>query len=81
MSTAIRTRIFTVEEFRKMGEAGILTEDDRVELIHGAIISRTPIGPRHAACVNTLTRMLVARRDFKATPTRPTLFSHRSSVY
>lgn len=61
MSTAIRTRPFTVEEFRRIGEAGILTEDDRVELIHGEIIPMTPIGPRHAACVNALTRMLIQR--------------------
>lgn len=59
MSSATRTCPFTVEEFRKMGEAGILTEDDRVELIHGEIIPMTPIGPRHAACVNTLARLFI----------------------
>lgn len=61
MSTAIRTRLFTVEEFHKMGEAGILTEDDRVELIQGEIIPMTPIGPRQAACVNTLARLFIQR--------------------
>ena len=42
-----------------MGEAGILREDDRVELIDGEIVETTPIGSRHAACVDRLTRFLV----------------------
>ena len=42
-----------------MAEAGILTEDDRVELIEGEIVQMSPIGPRHAACVIVLTRRLV----------------------
>jgi len=45
---------FTVDEYRRMGEAGIFEEDDRVELIHGQIVQMSPIGPRHAACVNRL---------------------------
>jgi Uma2 family endonuclease len=41
-----------------MGEAGILREDERVELIEGDIVEMNPIGSRHAACVKVLTRML-----------------------
>ena len=42
---------FTVEEFHRMAEAGILGEDDRVELIQGELIEMTPIGSAHARTV------------------------------
>ena len=40
-----------------MAQAGVLKEDDRVELIEGEIVEMAPIGSRHAACVNRLTRI------------------------
>lgn len=40
-------RRFTVEEFQRMGEAGIITPDERVELIDGEVYEMTPVGPRH----------------------------------
>lgn len=52
-------RRFTMEEYHRMAQTGILTEDDRVELIEGEIIQRTPVGQRHAACVARLTRRLI----------------------
>jgi Uma2 family endonuclease len=52
-------RRFTVEEYHRMAEAGILTEDDHVELILGEIVQMSPIGHRHAACVIVLNRRLV----------------------
>lgn len=50
---------FTVDEYHRMGQAGIFGEDDRVELIDGEIVEMTPIGSRHAACVDRLTRIFV----------------------
>jgi Uma2 family endonuclease len=49
---------FTVDDYHRMAEVGLLAEDERVELIGGEIIAMAPIGSRHAACVNRLTRLL-----------------------
>ena len=53
--------LFTVDEFARMGEAGIFTEDDRVELIDGEIWEMTAIGPLHAEIVDRLNELLVTR--------------------
>ena len=50
---------FTVHDYHRMGEAGILHEDDRVELIEGELVEMAAIGTRHFTCVNGLTRLLV----------------------
>jgi Uma2 family endonuclease len=49
----------TVDDYYRMAEAGILGEDDHVELIDGEIIDMAPIGQGHAATVNKLNRALV----------------------
>ena len=51
-------RLFTVAEYHRMGEAGILGEDERVELIEGEIVQMAPIGPRHVGFVITSTDCL-----------------------
>jgi len=56
MGMDVKPRRFTVEEYYEMGRAGILHEDDRVELIEGEIIEMSPIGSKHAACVKRLNR-------------------------
>jgi Uma2 family endonuclease len=55
----ITRRRFTVHDYHRMGEAGILHEDDRVELIEGEIVEMAAIGTRHFTCVNGLNRLLV----------------------
>ncbi|MFN3975278.1 MAG: Uma2 family endonuclease [Dehalococcoidia bacterium] len=51
MAVQVKRRLFTVEEYHRLAQAGILGEDDRVELLEGEIVEMAPIGSRHAACV------------------------------
>jgi Uma2 family endonuclease len=53
----VTRRKFTVDEYHLLARAGILKEDDRVELIDGEIVEMSPIGSRHAACVDRLNRV------------------------
>ncbi|HHJ37985.1 MAG: hypothetical protein AXA67_12560 [Methylothermaceae bacteria B42] len=56
----------TVEEFQRMGEAGIFPEDKRVELIEGEIIDMGPIGNPHASSVRKLIHTLSRQINGKA---------------
>ena len=49
----------TVDDYYRMADAGILTGDDRVELIDGEIIDMPPIGQDHAGTVNRLAEALI----------------------
>ena len=51
------TRRFTVAEYYRMAEAGILKADERVELIEGEIIVMPPIGPEHSGSVDISTEV------------------------
>ncbi|WP_018461712.1 Uma2 family endonuclease [Thermus oshimai] len=45
---------FSAEDFHRMAEAGILGEDDRVELLEGEVVELSPVGKRHMAAVKKL---------------------------
>lgn len=59
-------RLFTVEEYHRLADAGILTEEDRVELLHGEIIKMTPIKSPHADCVDRLSEWFILHFHGKA---------------
>lgn len=50
----------TVDDYHRMGEAGVLAPDARTELINGEIIDMTPPGSRHSAIVTYLIHALTA---------------------
>jgi len=54
-------RRLTVDDFAKMCEVGILSADDRVELIDGELVEMPPMGPPNAGIVNRLANILPAR--------------------
>lgn len=60
MPATLTTRRFTVDEYYRMAEVGILAPGERVELIEGEIIPMAAIGSRHAGCVNGLTQFFVS---------------------
>ena len=64
MPAVAQTFRFTVDEYHKLADAGILEEDDRVELLDGEIILKSPVGFRHAKAVRRLNRVFSrASRD------------------
>ena len=63
VESARQTRKFTVSEYYRMGEAGILGRDERVELIDGEILVMPPIGPGHAWRVDSTADYVTRRLD------------------
>ena len=72
--------LFTVGDYQRMGETGILHEDDRVELIEGEIVAMPPIGSPHGGRVNRLTRIMTDAVGDRAVvaPQNPVVLGIRS---
>jgi len=66
MAEAVTRRQFTLDEYHRMGELGILGDEERLELIAGHIVVREPIGSRHAGTVDHLNRMWTTRLGERA---------------
>jgi len=66
MAVQLLRRCFTVDEYHRMAQVGILSEDDRVELIEGEIVETAPIGSRHAACVDRVAQLFFERAARRA---------------
>lgn len=49
----------TRQDYYRLGEAGILGRDDRVELLEGQLVDMSPIRPRHAIVTENLNELLV----------------------
>ncbi|PSQ88117.1 MAG: Uma2 family endonuclease, partial [Bacteroidetes bacterium QH_2_63_10] len=57
----LRERRISVEDYFAMGKAGILDEDDRVELLDGRLIDMPPIGPFHSHGVDDFLELFTRR--------------------
>jgi Uma2 family endonuclease len=66
-------RKLTVKEYHKLGEAGILHPNDRVELIDGLLVQMAPIGPEHQFILEVLNDIFSEQKRgrFKVGPGRP----------
>jgi Uma2 family endonuclease len=51
---------FTVDDYHRMAESGILTRDSRVELLDGQILDKSPLGRAHQACLDRLVELCFA---------------------
>jgi Uma2 family endonuclease len=58
VAVQLAKRRFTVDEYHHMAEAGILKEDEPVELIDGEVVFMSPIGKHHAGVVNRVVALL-----------------------
>jgi Uma2 family endonuclease len=61
MSAILERRRFSVAEFARLAEVGVFGPDERLELVEGEVLEMSPIGQRHAACVNLLTQAFATR--------------------
>ena len=59
-------RTFSVEEYHRMGEAGVFGPDERVELIWGVVREMSPKGRRHSVAVGLAMNLFVRRLEGKA---------------
>jgi Uma2 family endonuclease len=58
MTIELRRRTWTVGEYYRMVDAGLLSEDDHIELIEGEIVEMAAMGDRHVMCCNWLNNLL-----------------------
>ena len=67
MAVQLLRRRFTADEYHRMGQVGILAEDDRLELLEGEIVEMAPIGSKHQATVDRLNALFSRRLADSAT--------------
>ena len=67
MTFQLEKRLISVSDYHKMGEAGILTEEDKVELLNGEIIRMSPINNKHSSHVRRITALFYSLINKNAT--------------
>jgi len=59
VDASLPVRPLTVDDVTAMVDAGILAEDDHVELLDGVLVEMSPQGSQHARAIARLTMLLV----------------------
>lgn len=67
-------RLFSVDEYERMAQNGVLRPDERTELIEGIVLSESTVTPRHAGAVTRINREIAKVAGDKF------LFTSRSPV-
>ena len=84
MTTLLPRHLFTVDDFYRMGEAGIFRPDERLELIEGEIVEMAPTGSHHATVVDRISEAIRFGAPREAAFVRtegPVRLNLRSEVY
>ena len=73
-------RPISVAEYHRMIDAGILSEDERVELLEGVIVKVSPQNDPHALVIERLNKMLVRQlpERYRVRPQLPLTLGDRS---
>jgi Uma2 family endonuclease len=66
MALDVARRLFTVDEYDHLIETGFFGPEERLELVDGEIITMSPIGAPHAACVARLMDLFMTRLGERA---------------
>ncbi len=61
VADTVGLRRFTVEEYHRMGEAGVFGPEERVELVRGMIRQMSPKGRKHVIAVSKCLELFVLR--------------------
>jgi 3-dehydroquinate synthase class II len=63
MSVQLQKHYFNVDEYYRINQAGVFSEDDRVELIEGEVVEMSPIGSTHQGCVDELSSLITQNSE------------------
>lgn len=59
MTPQLEQRLITTQEYEQMAKSGILSKEERIELINGTIIKMSPANPQHALIINNISSLLI----------------------
>lgn len=55
---ALEKKRLTIDDYHAMIKAGILTEEDKIELLNGELIIMSPVGPSHSGTIDLIDTQL-----------------------